>query len=299
MAGDRVLFLGGSTFSDSTLMPGRGFDASGATGDPIVFGSYATGTATLTRGIWLGTDPAHPHGPSHLTFEDLSLGPRQGFQGTGNYIRLRHLTISHLVAPEATSEVGISTEGSYWWITDNTISDTGNSGMLLGFDSGRPGEPAGGEHYIVSGNIVTDTGLDRQLSYGTHAIYVKVADVRLSYNQLTYFHDDGISMRYRNTTVSHNYIAHGAIGIAWYQYDQLPGNTRLIANTIAFTSRAAIFVCGPAESCKRPIESFVLSHNRLTPVGGTAMDLQPTTGKYLLQANQVLQGFEVFEPDQG
>jgi hypothetical protein len=290
VAGDHVLFQGGSTFSDNTLMPGLGFEDSGASRDPIVFGSYGSGKATLTRGVWLGVNQSYPHGPSHLVFENLSLGPKEGFQGTGNYITLRHLTISGLLAAQTNSQVGISTEGSHWWIEDNTITDTGDSGMLLGFDSGRPGDPAGGEDYVVSGNVVSHTGLNPRLTYGLHAIYLKVANARISGNQLTYFRNDGISMRYRDAVVSHNYIAHGDIGIAWYQYDALPGKTRLIANTIAFTSTAAIFVCGVAQSCKRPIESFVLSHNRLTSIQGAAMNLQPTAGSYVLQANQDLQG---------
>lgn len=297
--GDQVLFEGGSTFSDATLMPGQGLDASGRAGEPIVFGSYGNGLATLTRGVWLGVNSSHPHGPKHLTFENLKLGPKQGFLGTGDYITLRGLTISHLVAPETRSETGIATEGSHWVIADNDIHDTGDSGMLLGFNAGAPGDPAGGEDYLIYGNVVAHTGLDRQLSYGLHAIYLKVADATISDNRLTFFRDDGISLRYRDTVVSHNYIAHGAIGIAWYQYDDLAGRTTLIANTIAYTSEAAIFVCGVAESCKRPIESFVMKHNRLRATQGAAMNLQPTAGRYLLQANQVLKGDQVLKANAG
>jgi hypothetical protein len=297
--GDEVMFEGGATFSDATLMPGLGFDASGKAGEPIVFGSYGKGLATLTRGVWLGIDAAHPHGPSHLTFENLSLGPQQGFLGTGDYITLRGLTISHLVAPETRSQTGIATEGSHWVIADNDIFDTGDSGMLLGFNAGAAGDPAGGRDYLIYGNSVSHTGLDSQLSYGLHAIYLKVSNATISNNRLTYFRNDGISLRYRDTMVSHNYIAHGAIGIAWYQYDQLAGRTMLIANTIAYTTRAAIFVCGVAQACKRPLETFVMKRNRLREIAGTAMDLQPTAGQYLLQANQVLQGGQVLQANAG
>jgi hypothetical protein len=283
--GDRVLFAGGATFSDAALMPGEGFSAVGTGAAPIVFGSYGNGLARLTRGIWLGTNSFYPRGPSHLTFEDLVLGPDKGFQGTGDYIKLINLHISHLLGPGSGQETGITTEGSHWVIDGNRISYTGDSGMLLGFSSGSPGDPPGGEDYVIDNNTVSHTGLDRRLSYPLHAIYVKVADARVSDNRLTYFHDDGISLRYRDETISDNYIAHGRIGIAWYQYDQQPGMTRVIHNTIAFTSSAAIFVCGVAESCTRPIESFIVEHNRLHKTKGEALNLQPTAGTYLIEAN--------------
>ena len=286
--GDVVLFEGGAAFGDATLMPGGGFRVSGMFGKPIVFGSYGTGQARLTRGIWLGTDAAHPLGPSHLAFENLALGPREGFQGTGDYIALIGLSISHMFAPESSQETGIATEGSHWLIEDNTIEDTGDSGMLLGFSAGVPGDPPGGQDYVVSRNTVTRTGLDQRLSWGRHAIYVKVADAKVSYNRLTYFHDDGVSLRYHDATVSHNYIAHGLIGIAWYQYDPRAGMTRMIANTIVFTHQAAIFVCGVAESCTRPIESFVVEHNLMQKGRGHTLNLQPTRGRYLIRTNSHL-----------
>src|SRR5947209_3234428 len=50
--GDRVLFEGGVTFSDDTLMPGWGTAVSGTRGRPVVFGSYGGGRAWLPKGIW-------------------------------------------------------------------------------------------------------------------------------------------------------------------------------------------------------------------------------------------------------
>src|SRR5512146_2563266 len=62
--GDSVLFQGGATFADQTLMPA----ASGADGAPIVFGSYGTGRANLPGGIWFS-------GKSWLTFDGLAVSP--------------------------------------------------------------------------------------------------------------------------------------------------------------------------------------------------------------------------------
>ncbi|HYB27437.1 MAG TPA: hypothetical protein VEF89_12530 [Solirubrobacteraceae bacterium] len=294
--GDRVLFEGGATFSDDTLMPGFGYAVSGASGHPIVFGSYGSERARLTQGVWLGTNASHPDGPSYLTFEKLALGPVRGFQATGDYITLRGLRISHLVGPQSRQETGIASEGSHWVIEDNAIYDTGDSGMLLGFQASASGDPAGGVDYLVAGNVVSHTGLDNAISYAKHAIYVKVADARVDNNRLTYFHDDGVSLRYRNASIVHNYIAHGLIGIAWYQYDSLPGTTELIGNTIAFTDQAAIFVCGVAESCVQPTENFVVSHNLLHSTRGEALNLQPTSGTYVVQSNLGLDGVVVKPP---
>jgi hypothetical protein len=73
--------------------------------------------------------------------------------------------------------------------------------------------------------------------------------------------------------------------IAWYQYDANPGMARVIANMIAYTDTAAIFVCGVAESCTRPIESFVVKHNLMQRTRGDTLNLQPTSGTYQVQAN--------------
>lgn len=279
--GDRVLFEGGQTFSDNTLMPGDGYLASGTAAAPIVFGTYGSGKARLTWGVWLGHDGTHPYGPSHLTFTNLALGPEQGFQGTGSYIKLTSLDISHL-SSASHSELGIQTEGSHWTIVGNRIADIGGSGMLLGFDADAPGDPAGGDHYVVSYNTIINTGGDRGIGYPTHGIYLKVADALVSHNWIVNFSADGVSARYRDATITDNYIAHGSIGVAWYQYDSRRGTTRVIHNTITGTSEAAIFVCGVREGCVQPIERFVVKANVLHEARGARMNLQPTIGGYVL-----------------
>jgi Right handed beta helix region len=283
--GDRVLFEGGKTFSDSTLMPGQGFMVSGRAGAPIVFSSWGSGKATLTRGVWLGSGPHSPYGPRRLAFTNLALGPVKGFQGTGSYITLEGLTIAHLLAPATHSETGILTEGSHWVIVGNTIEDTGDSGMLLGFSAGGAGDQPGGEHYLISGNEIVNTGLDPGLSYGKHGIYLKVADAIVTHNHIVNFSSDGVSARYRNATITDNYIAHGSIGVAWYQYDSLRGTSRWIGNTISDASEAGIFVCGVREDCMQPIESFIIKDNELRSIRGALMNLQPTIGSYVVSKN--------------
>lgn len=283
--GDRVLFEAGKTFGDAALRPGQGSSVSGTAAAPVVFGSYGSGIATLTQGVFLSPGVQYPRGPSHLTFMYLGLGPGNGFRATGDYIALVGLQIRNLLAPASQSETGILAQGSHWLIAGNVIDGTGDSGMLLGFRSQQPGDPPGGYDYLVTRNVVSNTGLDARIHYGTHGIYLKVADAVVSRNRIINFRDDGVSARYRDARIVGNYIAHGSIGIAWFQYDVVPGTSGFIANTLIHTATAGIFVCGVQESCTRPIESFRVERNTLRATGGTSLNLQPTTGRYVIHAN--------------
>jgi Right handed beta helix region len=281
--GDKVLFRGGETFTDDTLMPGRGWLASGTASAPITFSSYGGGRAVLQRGIWLGSNRDLPDGPSHLVFRYLALGPYGGFQGTASYVSLTGLTVTDLAAPYA--EVGIETEGSHWRIIGNTVDGTGDSGMLLGFEPTDPGDAPGGSDYLVARNVITHTGLDPRLTYGTHGIYAKVANATIVGNRITQFRNDGVSVRYRNARVMNNYISTGDIGIGWFQYDTRPGVSVFAQNKIDDTNNAAIFVCGEQEGCMAPLESFVIRRNVLSNTHGDSLNLQPSHGNYRVARN--------------
>jgi hypothetical protein len=284
-AGDRVLFRGGETFADDALMPGHGVSVSGAPGRPVRFGAYGGGRAILPYGIWLGRNDRYPRGPSHLAFSGLALGPHNGFQGTGDNISLTDLKITNLVHRSATNETGIETEGSHWMIAHNVIDRTGDSGMLLGFDSSAPGVAAGGFDYTVYDNTIDHTGLDPRITVGTHGIYLKVADATVLHNRILNFRNDGVSARYRNARIVDNDIEHGSIGIAWFQYDTKAGMSAFIGNTIGDTHSAAIYVCGSADSCRQPLEAFAIRRNRLRAVHGARMNLEPSSGDYTVWNN--------------
>jgi Right handed beta helix region len=270
--GDEVLFEGGATFSDDALMPGWGENTSGTSAAPISFGSYGEGQATIAQGVWFKAD-------DHMAFQDLRLGNADGysgtgFQGDGEDITILDTTIEHV-------GLGINAEGDEWTIAGNTINDTGDSGMLLGYTAAAPGDPAGGSDYLVSGNTVTNTGLNPADTYGTHGIYVKITDSSITGNTISHFNDDGISVRYRNSTISHNSISYGKIGVAWFQYDTTAGTSRWTDNTISNVTSAGIFVCGVAQDCREPLESFQISGGAISRSSGAVrMNLQPTTGTY-------------------
>ena len=276
--GDVVLFQGGATFTDDPLMPGWGTDASGTSTAPITFGSYGQGRAALPLGIWF-------NGDDNLVFANLALGASSGdsstggFQGTGDGITIEGLQISHV-------GLGVLSEGNNWRIVDNTISYTGDSGMLLGFNAGTPGDPPGGSGYLVSQNTITETGLNPALTFGTHGIYLKVADSTVTDNTITHFNNDGISVRYRNNTITGNTISGGEIGLAWFQYDNQSGTSDWSNNTLSDLSTVGMFVCGTQEGCRRPLESFHIAGNTIhgAPLG---MNLQPINGTYSVGGNSL------------
>ncbi|MHB1834182.1 MAG: right-handed parallel beta-helix repeat-containing protein [Solirubrobacteraceae bacterium] len=276
--GDVVLFQGGATFADQTLMPGWGTGASGTPTAPITFGSYGQGRAWLPLGVWF-------NGDDNLVFANLALGPSSGdsstggFQGTGNGITIEGLTISHV-------GLGVLSEGDNWKIVDNSISDTGDSGMLLGFDAGTPGDPPGGTGYLVSENTITQTGLNPALTFGTHGIYLKVADATVTDNTITHFNNDGISVRYRNNTITNNTISGGDIGLAWFQYDTQPGTSDWSNNTLSDLSTAGIYVCGTGQDCLQPLESFSITGNTIKRAAA-ALILERTSGSYSVSGNSL------------
>jgi hypothetical protein len=250
------MFEGGATFSDQTLMPG----ASGAAGSPIVFGSYGNGNATLPQGVWF-------RGHDDLAFEHLAIGPEGDLQGTGEGIVVEWCSIGN-------DGLAINAMGSGWTIDDNTVDHTGNSGMLLEGDS-----------FTVSGNTITNTGLDASIPYGKHGIYLKVSHATVTNNTITNFSADGISARYPNSFVSGNRISQGPIGIAWFQAQPTAGTSNWIGNLITGTTSAGIFVSSPEISPVVP-ESFVIEHNTINPSAGVFMNVHQTSpALYTVQEN--------------
>ncbi len=120
----------------------------GTSAAPIEFGSYGQGQARIVQGVWFSEG-------HDLAFQNLTLGSESGiagagFQGDGDGITILHTTIEH-------SALGINAEGEDWTIADSTINETGDSGMLLGYTASAPGDPAGGNDFLVTGNTISNT----------------------------------------------------------------------------------------------------------------------------------------------
>jgi parallel beta-helix repeat protein len=242
--GDGVLFQGGATFSDDLLMPGWGTSVSGTSSAPVVFGSYGTGQAYVTQGIWT-------KGESYLVFQDLQLGgPVTGLSGTGSYITLQNSTIKNVVSNVNNSEFGIVITGSYYTIRNNTIDHTGDSGILVL-----------GDHHLIEYNSITNTSLDAAVTWGAHGIYLKSSDSSAIGNTISGYQTAGISIRYRNSVIENNTISGGPYGLCWHQYDTIAGTSHWLNNRIS-TTNLGIYI-SPSDVGGPTIESFVISGNTL------------------------------------
>jgi parallel beta helix pectate lyase-like protein len=265
--GDGVLFQGGQTFSDDTLMP----NVSGTATAPIVFGSYGSGQATITMGVWFISH-------DYLTFENLRLGPESGFQGgrdgstPADHITIRGCTIS---LSAHSPDLGVYSYGNDWTIEGTTIEQIGNSGMLLNGDS-----------YLITGNTINNVGLDAAIPYGKHGIYLRVSNATVTHNTITNFSSEGISARFHNSTISDNYIADGPTAIGFFEYDPTAGTSHWTGNTIAGTSDAAIYVNGGSGGQYPTHESFVITGNAIKVATGQVLSLDPIHGRYQVRGNQ-------------
>lgn len=257
--GDGVLFQGGRTFADDALMP----DVSGTSGARIVFGSYGSGQARITQGVWFIDH-------DYLTFDNLSLGRQNGLQGgnnsghTANHIVIQRCTVR---LSAGNSNVGIYSNGNDWTIAGNTVEDIGNSGMLLN-----------GARYTISDNTITRVGLDPSISYGKHGIYLMVSRATVTNNNISYFQSDGVSPRFRDSTISGNTISHGPIGIGFFEYDTTAGVSHWSSNTITATTAAGIYINGGSGGLHPTVESFLISGNRIDPAAGQRITVEHTRG---------------------
>ena len=258
--GDGVLFVGGQTFGDGDLEP----SASGTAQDPIVYGSYGHGDAVVSRGAWFVQD--------HLTFDHLQFGATlyggSETRGTSNAITIQNCTIAPAPGNQA---LGIYANGSGWTIQNNSIANTGLSGMLVN-----------GDAYTIVGNRIDNVGL-YDAGYNAHGIYLDASNAIITDNTITNFSESAVSARYRNSTIERNDISGGQIGIDFYQTDPQAGTSRWQDNTITNTTAAGIYVSDDGD---HPLqESFVIRDNSLSPQSGVRINLASTTGTYTVADN--------------
>jgi hypothetical protein len=249
--GDRVLFRGGGRFDDQILMPGWGTNASGVAGRPIVFGSYGKGRAWLPRGIWFRNQ-------HDLVFEDLTL-TGGGFGASGYAITIQRDRIGDMLGQQ---QFAINALGSYWYIRNNTIYRTGDSGIMVE-----------GDHFYIDYNTIADTGMNPAVTWGAHGVYLKAWDSRVFGNRILHFRTEGVSVRYRNSVVERNFISGGPYGLGWHQYDTSSGTSYFTGNTIKHTTVIGIYI-SPHDIGGYTHENFVVTKNVIRPSRGVATDLE-------------------------
>ncbi|HEX4108401.1 MAG TPA: right-handed parallel beta-helix repeat-containing protein [Solirubrobacteraceae bacterium] len=216
---------------------------------------------------------------SALTFENLSISaPANGVLGSGLGPPDDGITIAHDVISNV-GQFGIESADSGdagWRIENNLLERTGNSGMYLE-----------GESFLVTGNGILDTGLDGAIPYGRHGIYLKAIKATVTYNTITGFSSTGVSVRYRDSVIEHNVIDGGQIGIAWFQYDTLPGTSYWRENCILDTSQADIWVSTAGAPGGRVLESFVITGNALGANTEHYLELAQIPGTYTVRDNRL------------
>jgi hypothetical protein len=260
--GDGVLFQGGQTFADEVLMP----SVSGSVGEPIVFGSYGQGVATLPQGAWF---VQHDLAFENLAFENTFYGGSAS-KGRSSDVVLDDVSIS---LPAGNQALGLYTNGDHWVIENSQISGSGLSGMLLN-----------GDDYLITGNTLTNVGLSTTNGYNNHGIYLDASDATI--NTITGAAESAISVRYRSSRIIDNILSDVQIGIDFYQFDTIAGSSEWTGNTISDTTIADVFICGTREGCRQPLESFTITGNKMSKTSGTYMNLQPTRGSYVRAGNQ-------------
>ncbi|MDQ2982473.1 MAG: right-handed parallel beta-helix repeat-containing protein [Actinomycetota bacterium] len=260
--GDTVLFEGGSVFADSLLMPSR----SGTAAAPITYSSFGAATAQLPQGIWMMS-------VSWLRLENLAIdGPSTAISSSSNGTGVSDIAITNNQLSNVSVGVLAPHHGdTRWTISGNTISHTGDSGLILQ-----------GSSFLVSGNTITDTGANSSIAYGKHGIYAKGPGMRLIGNTIAGFQANGISTRFQNAIVEGNTISGGPIGIAYFQDGTAAGTSRLSYNRISGVSSTGIYLDGST------LESFVIANNTISMSAGSAMDLRAVAN--LTLANNVVTG---------
>ena len=282
--GDTVLFEGGATFSDASLMP----PSSGSASSPISFGSYGTGRAKLVHNatVWLNS------GLHDLVFRNLDLsagGAASGiFTSTGSGPGVSNVVLRDSYLHDTAAE-GIDSPQHAdhdWRIEGNTISHTGDSGMILW-----------GSNDLVTGNTIADTGWDTALTYAAHGIYAKGADMTIAGNDISASRGgQAISLRYHGARVYGNAIHDTGYGIGFFDYDLSPapqGTSYVYLNRFwNITGWGFYYDNQPDPQGHVPTVSFVLANNTFHFVGASeAVNVSPVpAGTTVELANNVFEG---------
>jgi hypothetical protein len=259
--GDAVLFRAGDTFADAVLMP----PSSGTPGQPVTYGVYGNGRATITQGEW-----SHA---SYVALRTLQFGAQvQAGTDGGVHVSDWNIVNVQILPAQGNQRLGLNYNGDRLTLQQSTIRGTGLSGILMIGDTAT-----------ITQNTIDNVGL-YNIGYNAHGIYLDASNVTVDSNTITRFSASAVSARYRNSTVTHNAIDTGQIGIDFYQTDSVAGMSKWTGNTIRNTTAAGIYTT----SGDYPLmESFTIKSNTIaaptnTVAGWQAMNLGKTSGKYAL-----------------
>ncbi len=270
--GDRVLFEGGATFSDRTLMP----RVSGSATRPIRFSSFGHGLAHIVndRGaVWFS-------GKHDIVFDRLWLSSANsgssvvGGSSAGS-TRIR-VSRSWIVGTRGAGIISPSSEDSHWRLTCNRIESTGDSGIIIL-----------GSRFFVSGNLIRNAGWNPEIDYGKHGIYAKGEGLVVKSNVIERFADIGISLRAPNSRVIDNTIADGPFAIAFHDESSAAGHSLIHGNVGYGISKVGFYFAPDQPASGGPAaERFTISRNTFNlaelgigfDIGSASRNLMTMTG---------------------
>lgn len=280
--GDNVLFAGGQTFGDSTLMP----LTSGTASAPITFSSYGSGRATISNSngaVWFA-------GASYLSFDNLDLttggASSNVFAGSGsagsNHIVLRDSVVRDgaglgLISPSAGD--------SAWTIENNTFRNLGDSGLIVF-----------GSNVVIRGNTISHVGVNSAITYGKHGIYAKGPDMTIANNDISdVTNGQAVSIRFHGARVYGNNIHDTAYAFAFFDYDTAPapqGTSYIYGNRMWNISGYGFYYDNAAApDGSAPTVDFVVASNTFSfSSASEAVNVSPSGSAHVTLANNIFTG---------
>lgn len=259
VAGDRVLFRRGDSFTDTFLAP-----KSGGSNNPIVYGAYGD----------VGVEPKFTaaifmQSKSWIRLHDLRVQGAgdhdvQGVAASASGSGVTDLEILRCVLTNLSYGVNApNANDARWKILRCHITDINHDGAQLL-----------GSAHTVAGNVIVRTGRVPGAN-PAHGVYAKCSTVKVLRNLIWDFDSSGISLRYRSALVEDNDIGYGrnasAAAIGWFQYDTVAGLTRILRNRIS-AIRAGIYV-SPSDTGGNTIESFTVARNTIATTSSGSGDI--------------------------
>jgi hypothetical protein len=251
--GDTIAFQGGSTFT-SPLSFWSGLH--GSASQAIYFTSYGTGPSDLAGGVYVKS-------ASYLTLVNLTItsaaGPGVGTASSGTGATNIVVSGSNI---SSTYTGGIGSYGiglrnaldSRWTITDDTISNTADSGVF-----------SLGSLVTIDHDTLANNGIGPHCGTASgqnpcHGVYSMGPGTSVLDNTISNPQTAGISLRYQNDIVQGNNVSGGQKGIAFSSETTTPGTTYILGNTVYGQGDTAI----QAYSGTKPLyESFVIASNTI------------------------------------
>ena len=275
--GDVVLFEGGATFSDATLMPA----SSGTDAAPITFGSYGQGLAQLANtdgAVWI------PAGGHDLVFNGLDLTSSNAIVFSSAASGGVHGIVLQYSLLHDSPYAGLTNQrqDSGWSVQSNTFRHLGDSGLIVQADG-----------MTIDGNTIVDTGWNPALDYGKHGIYAKAPNLTISNNDISQdTNGSAVSLRFGGARVVGNAIHDTPYAVSLFPQDPANNGTAEIRHNRMWGITGFAFYYAGENTDGRPSGIDVLWASNTAELQGAeeAVNVSELTAPRVSVANSVFTG---------